>query len=94
MTILSVGNEARIVGTVQYYEAGGTWQVSDLKYDLMDPKNPNNVQRLGTGYEAAYVETDPETTPVEQSGCKGSVMSGMAVLAMAAACAVVLKKKR
>ena len=29
LDILSVGNEARIVGTVQYYEVGGTYQVDE-----------------------------------------------------------------
>lgn len=58
---LSVGNEVRIVGTVQYYEAGGTWQVSDLSYRLMQPDDPNNVQKLSEGHSAAYVLTDPDT---------------------------------
>ena len=58
---LTVGNLARIVGTVQYYEVGGTWQVSDLSYRLMQPDDPNNVQRLETGHSAAYVLTTPET---------------------------------
>ena len=35
LEILKVGNEARIVGTVQFYEAGGTWQVSGLTYRMM-----------------------------------------------------------
>ena len=51
---LNVGNLARIVGTVQYYEAGGTWQVSDLSYRLMQPDDPNNVQKLETGHAPAY----------------------------------------
>ena len=58
---LTVGNLARIVGTVQYYEVGGTWQVSDLSYRLMQPDDPNNVQRLENGHSAAYVLTTPET---------------------------------
>ncbi len=58
---LSVGNEVRVVGTVQYYEAGGTWQVSDLSYRLMQPDDPNNVQKLSEGHSAAYVLTDPDT---------------------------------
>ncbi len=58
---LSVGNEVRVVGTVQYYEAGGTWQVSDLSYRLMQPDDPNNVQKLSGGHSAAYVLTDPDT---------------------------------
>lgn len=57
---LTVGNLTRIVGTVQYYEAGGTWQVSDLTYRLMQPDDPNNVQKLDTGYAAAYPAITPE----------------------------------
>ena len=38
--ILNVGNEVRIVGTVQYYETGGTWQVSGLTYRSMKPPLP------------------------------------------------------
>ena len=57
--ILSVGNEVRIVGTVQYYEAGGTWQVSGLTYRTMKPDDPNNIQKLSEGHSASYVLTDP-----------------------------------
>lgn len=58
---LTVGNLARIVGTVQFYEAGGTWQVSDLSYRLMDPRDPNNVQKLESGHAPAYRPIDLET---------------------------------
>ncbi len=58
---ITVGNLARIVGTVQYYEVGGTWQVSDLSYEMMDPKNPNNLIKLETGHSPAYIPIDPET---------------------------------
>ncbi len=61
LDVLSVGNEARIVGTVQYYEGGGTWQVSDLTYRLMKPDDPGNVQKLSQGHSAAYRLTDPDT---------------------------------
>lgn len=61
LNVLSVGNLARIVGTVQYYEAGGTWQVSDLSYRLMKPDDPGNIQKLGEGYSAAFVLTDADT---------------------------------
>ena len=60
LSILSVGNEVRIVGSVQYYEAGGTWQVSDMNYRMMYPKDPGNIQKLSEGNTAAYVLTDPE----------------------------------
>ena len=60
LNVLKVGNEARIVGTVQYYEAGGTYQVSGLTYKMMKPKDPENIQKLSTGHTPAYVLTDPE----------------------------------
>lgn len=61
LNILSVGNEVRIVGTVQYYEAGGTWQVSGLTYRMMKPNDPGNIQKLSDGHSPAYVLTEPET---------------------------------
>ena len=61
LEILNVGNEARIVGTLQYYEAGGTWQVSGLTYRMMKPKDPGNIQLLSKGHAPAYVLTSPET---------------------------------
>ena len=61
LDVLSVGNEARIVGSVQYYEGGGTWQVSDLSYRLMKPNDPGNVQKLSSGHAAAYRLTEPDT---------------------------------
>ncbi len=61
LNILSVGNEVRIVGTLQYYEAGGTWQVSGLTYRMMKPKDPGNIQKLSEGHAPAYVLTDAAT---------------------------------
>ncbi len=61
LNILSVGNEVRIVGTVQYYEAGGTWQVSGLTYRMMKPKDPGNIQKLSDGHSPAWVLTTPDT---------------------------------
>ena len=61
LDILSVGNEARIVGTVQYYEVGGTYQVAGLSYRMMKPDDPGNIQKLSDGHEPAYVLTDAET---------------------------------
>ena len=60
LDILSVGNEVRIVGTVQYYEAGDTWQVSGLTYRPMKPKDPNNIQKLSSGHSPAYVPTNAD----------------------------------
>lgn len=61
LDILSVGNESRIVGTVQYYEAGGTWQVSGVNHRMMQPDDPDNLRKLSTGHGAAYVLTDADT---------------------------------
>ena len=61
LDVLTVGNEARIVGTVQYYEGGGTWQISDLNYRLMKPDDPNNIQMLSSGNSASYRVTDVNT---------------------------------
>lgn len=61
LDVLSVGNEVRIVGTVQYYEAGGTYQVSDLNYRMINPQDPGNIQKLSEGHFASFRITDPET---------------------------------
>ena len=61
LAAISVGNEARIVGTVQYYEAGGTYQVAGLSYRQMKPNDPNNVQKLSEGHEPAFVLTTADT---------------------------------
>ncbi len=56
--VLSVGNRVRIVGTVQYYETGDSYQVSDLAYDPFDLTNPNNIQKLDNEtHEPYYTET-------------------------------------
>ncbi len=59
LDILSVGNASRIVGTVQYYEAGGTYQVSGLTYRNMKPDDPGNIQKISGGNTAAYLPTTP-----------------------------------
>ena len=61
LEILTVGNEVRIVGSVQYYEGGGTWQVSDLNYRMMQPDDPGNIQKLSEGHAPAFTLTDPDT---------------------------------
>ena len=61
LEILQVGNEVRIVGSVQFYEGGGTWQVSDVSYRVMKPDDPNNLQKLSSGHQPAYALTEPAT---------------------------------
>lgn len=57
LEILSIGNESRIVGTVQYYEAGGTYQVSGLTYRVMKPDDPSNIKKLSDGHSPVYLPT-------------------------------------
>ena len=61
LQILSTGNRVRIVGTVQYYETGDSYQVSGLEYSAMRPKDPNNIQKISEGHSPAYRLTDAET---------------------------------
>lgn len=59
LSILTVGNRVRIVGTVQFYETGGTYQVSGLSYRAMRPNDPNNVQKISEGNEPGFKQVDP-----------------------------------
>lgn len=58
LDVLAVGNLSRIVGSVQYYEAGGTYQVSGLTYRQMRPDDPSNIKKISEGHSAAYAEID------------------------------------
>ncbi len=61
LQILTVGNRVRIVGTVTYYETGGTYQVSGLEYSPMRPDDPANIKKISEGHEPAYTVTNPTT---------------------------------
>lgn len=54
--ILNIGNKVMIVGTVQYYESGKTWQISDLQYREFKPSDPKNIQLIEEGHSASYTE--------------------------------------
>ena len=85
LDILAVGNESRIVGTVQYYEAGGTYQVSGLTYRLMRPDDPGNIKKLSDGHMPAYVPTTPANFAegkVEVEAADAMVTFDYAALAM------------
>lgn len=56
LEIVSVGNRSRIVGTVQFYETGGTYQVSGLQYRVMKPNDPDNIQLISKGHSGAFTE--------------------------------------
>ncbi len=61
LEILSVGNEVRIVGTVQYYEPTKSYQISGLNYRMMNPDDPGNIQKISDGHQGAFVPTDVDT---------------------------------
>ncbi len=62
LEILSVGNRVKVVGSVQYYETGDSWQISDVQYRIMKPDDPMNVQKLDDEVHApAYVPTTADT---------------------------------
>lgn len=58
--ILTVGNRVRIVGSVQYYETGGTYQISDIKYNAMRPDDESNILLISQGHTGAYSEVTPK----------------------------------
>lgn len=60
LEILQVGNRVRIVGTLQYYENGDSYQVSGLTYRQMKPNDPGNIQKISSGHQAAYALIDPK----------------------------------
>lgn len=60
LEIIEVGNRVRIVGSLQYWEGGGIYQISDLSYNIMKPTDPDNLQLVSEGHSAAYVLTTPE----------------------------------
>ena len=64
LDILHKGNEARIVGTMQYYEAGGIYEITSLTYWAMDPTHPDNLQLRSTGNAPA----SPLTTAADFNG--------------------------
>lgn len=61
MKILSVGNLVQFVGSVQYYEAGGTWQVTDIRYNALASDKSDQIQLVDTGFSARNTLTDAET---------------------------------
>lgn len=60
--VLDIGNHVRIVGSVQYWEAGDSYQISDLSYDARDKENLNHIKKLDNEkHEIVYTEVDAET---------------------------------
>ncbi len=60
LEVLRVGNEVRIIGTLQYYEAGQAWQVSGMTYRMMKPDDPGNIRIISQGHEPAWTQIDSD----------------------------------
>lgn len=55
VSVLSVGNKVYVAGNLEYYEAGGTYQISNLRYSAYPEEGDvDNVKLLGTGYSPSY----------------------------------------
>lgn len=57
--IMTVGNRVKVIGNVQYWEGGASYQVTNLKYRVMKPDDPKNIQKIGEG-EASFKLTSAE----------------------------------
>ena len=66
LTTLQPGNEIRVVGKLTYYEAGGTYQVSNISYRPMQPNDPTNTILVSTGHSIANRLTDPKVFTTEK----------------------------
>ncbi len=70
--LTGIGNRVRAVGTVS--EFNGSWQVSGIEYNRMEPNHPNNVQLISENNPASYAETtiaqmeSKITVPVGEEG--------------------------
>ncbi len=58
LSILKPGNKVRMIGSMQYYEAGGTYQISDVKYSAFEDVT---IKKLESGIDVAFTEIDAET---------------------------------
>ena len=54
LELLKVGNKLRFAGVVG--EFNGSYQITDLKYDVWDTSNSKNMSLISTGNEPAYQE--------------------------------------
>jgi len=61
LDIVKIGNRVMFVGSFQYYETGGTYQLSNLRYQAMRPDDPTNIKLISTGNEASFIEVDADT---------------------------------
>lgn len=61
LSVFSVGNRIRMVGTVQFYENGGFYQISGLEYtEYPDEDDAEIVRLVSTGHTVTYPEMSIE----------------------------------
>lgn len=86
LEICEISNRVMFVGSLQYYETGGTYQIADLKYQAMRPDDPTNIKLVEKGGHGPnfteiraddFVDgtvtlefTDPETEKITSKECK------------------------
>lgn len=59
--LLRSGNRVRIVGSVQYYEAGGTYQIANIEYNEFKPDAETNIKLISEGHTPSYSEIDAKS---------------------------------
>ena len=74
--ILTVGNRILVVGSVQYYETGGTYQISDIKYNAMRPDDESNIKLISSGHDGAYTEVGAKELLTEKVTLNITVVDG------------------
>lgn len=74
--ILTVGNRILVVGSVQYYETGGTYQISDIKYNAMRPDDESNIKLISQGHSGAYTEVSAKDLLTEKVTLNITVVEG------------------
>lgn len=74
--ILTVGNRILVVGSVQYYETGGTYQISDIKYNAMRPDDESNIKLISQGHVGAYPEVSAKDLLTEKVTLNITVVEG------------------
>ncbi|MBQ8322413.1 MAG: thermonuclease family protein [Clostridia bacterium] len=87
--VLFPGHKVRVVGTVSYYEAGDSYQVSGVDYNVRNPDDPNSMKDLGeegVAYSPVSLETTIEkfngTVEIELQDEDASTTYAYAELAM------------
>lgn len=54
MDLIELGNRVLFVGTVSFYETGGTYQISGLIYNKFKPNDKNNCRLISQNNEITY----------------------------------------